>query len=126
MRRKTLIINNISLLLFVLSSLSLLVIPFINQNNELTKAAYIDAGVFWIGLISGILLQISAAMISKKSENKRTYKERKMIIPIIVFTLVFVLIICFLKKNVLLTALDMGMLLFSIELYFYLKRGDSV
>lgn len=128
MRRKILVLNNISGVFFFLSSVSLLGVPFLDQSNGLPTIAYLLAGLFWIGLLTGIGVQlaISGMMKKMKDKKKRTYKQRKMLIPIAFFVLLFILIMCFWKTSVVLISIDIALLLFSIEIYFYLKRRYSV
>ena len=130
MKRKILMINNWSIASFFLSSASLLGIPFlkVEPDETLPPGAYVVAALFWFGLLLGILFQIIAAVIWKKSSEtkKRTYRERRMLIPIVLLAIVFVLILCFWKSSLLCTVLAFALLLFSIEIYFYLKRRYSV
>ena len=130
MKRKILMINNWSIASFFLSSASLLGIPFlkVEPDETLPPGAYVVAELFWFGLLLGILFQIIAAVIWKKSgeTKKRTYRERRMLIPIVLLAIVFVLILCFWKSSLLCTVLAFALLLFSIEIYFYLKRRYSV
>ena len=128
MRRKILVLNNISGVFFFLSSVSLLGVPFLDQSDGLPAIAYLLAGLFWIGLLTGIGVQlvISGMMKKMKDKKKRTYKQRKMLIPIALFVLLFILIMCFWKTSVVLISTDIALLLFSIEIYFYLKRRYSV
>jgi len=128
MRRKILVLNNISGVFFFLSSVSLLGVPFLDQSNGLPVIAYLLAGLFWIGLLTGIGVQlvISGMMKKMKDKKKRPYKQRKMLIPIAFFVLLFILIMCFWKTSVVLISIDIALLLFSIEIYFYLKRRYSV
>ncbi len=128
MRRKILVLNNISGVFFFLSSVSLLGVPFLDQSNGLPVIAYLLAGLFWIGLLTGIGVQlvISGMMKKMKDKKKRPYKRRKMLIPIAFFVLLFILIMCFWKTSVVLISTDIALLLFSIEIYFYLKRRYSV
>lgn len=128
MRRKILVLNNISGVFFFLSSISLLGVPFLDQSNGLPMIAYLLAGLFWIGMLTGIGVQlvISGMMKKMKDKTKRTYKQRKMLIPIAFFALLFILIMCFWKTSVVLISIDIALLLFSIEIYFYLKRRYSV
>lgn len=128
MRRKILVLNNISGAFFFLSSVSLLGIPFLGQSNELPAIAYLLAGSFWTGLLTGtgIQLVLSAMMKKVKYNKKRTYKQRRMLIPIALFVLLFILIMCFRKTDVVLVSIDIALLLFSTEIYFYLKRRYSV
>lgn len=128
MRRKVLILNNLSLFFFCLSSGSILGIPFLDLSSGFPIIAYFIAGLFWAGLLIGIGLQLFGMSILKKSKEKkkRTYKERKMLIPIVIFLLLFIFIMIFWENSVTLTSIDLAFLLFSIETYFYFKRRYSV
>ncbi len=122
MRTKAKCANNISIIFFLFSSSSLLVIPFTKINDELTTVAYCTAGVFWIGLILGIAFQVMASVMSKKLKKKKTPKLRRMMIPIGVFSVLLVLILLIGKKSIILLSVDLALLLMSIELYIYLRR----
>lgn len=128
MRRKILVLNDISGVFFFLSTVSLLGIPFLDQSNGLPLIAYFLAGLFWSGLLIGIGLQVLISVMLKrmKGKRKRAHRQRKMLIPIVVFFVFFILIMCFWKKSVVLISIDIALLLFSIEIYFYLKRRYSV
>lgn len=128
MRRKILVLNNISGLFFFLSSVSLLGIPFLDQSNGLPRIAYFLAGIFWTGLLMGIALQvlISAMLKRMKGKKKKALRQRKMLIPIAILTVSFILIMLFWKKSVVLISINIALLLFSIEIYYYLKRRYSV
>lgn len=128
MKRKILLLNDISGVFFFISSASLIGIPFLDSCNGFSIAAYFFAGLFWIGLLIGIGLQFIISFISKKMSIKeeRTHKKRKMLVPVAVFLVLFALIMCFLKKSVALISIDIALLLFSIEIYFYMKRRNSV
>lgn len=128
MKQKILAVNNISGILFFISSMSLLIFPFLEQENGLPVIAFIIAGIFWICLLFGSALQVLASMMIKrlKQKRKKAYIERKLAIPISVFAVILILILCFFKNNLLFLAIDAALLLSSIELYFYLKRRNSV
>ncbi|MCR4645624.1 MAG: hypothetical protein K5695_09490 [Oscillospiraceae bacterium] len=128
MKQKIRMANNWSIACFFLSSASLLGIPFLNlgEDETLPLGAYVISVLFWSGLLLGILLQIVTAVMQKKSggKKKKTHRERRMLIPIAVFMIVFVLLLCFLKSSLLCLVIDLALLLFSIEIYFYLKRRN--
>lgn len=122
MKKKVGTINNVSIMFYVLSSISLLIIPFINQDSGLNTLAYCTAGVFWSGLIIGSVLQIIASFMGKKLTKKKTYKARRLLIPIAVFSILLILILCIGKQSVMLLSIDLALLLMSIELYIFLRR----
>ncbi|MBE6843105.1 MAG: hypothetical protein E7510_09805 [Ruminococcus sp.] len=128
MRQKILKINNYSIIAFFISSFSLLGIPFINQDGKLPKGAYIIALLFWIALISGIVLQIVAGSMWQKFNKKKgkSKKNRMFLIPIACFFIFLVLTILIWGKNIVLVSVNLALLLFSIEIYFYFKRRCSV
>lgn len=128
MKRKMLLVNNYSIVCFFVSSFSLFGVPLINLDDELPKVAYIIAILFWLGLILGILLQlISYSMWKKiKQSKKKEHRERKLLIPVLVFLVLFFVIFMFWNKSVVLISIDLALTLFSIEIYFYFKRRYSV
>lgn len=128
MKRRMLLINNCSIVFFFISSCSLLGVPLINLDDELPKIAYIIALLFWLGLIIGVSLQMAAWSMCKKIKNKRkkTYRERKILIPFATFLILFFVILLFWNKSVVLISVDLALTLFSIEFYFYFKRRYSV
>ena len=128
MKRRILALNDISGVFFFLSSASLFGVPFLDQSNGLPPIAYFLADLFWLGLLIGVGMQLIISAMLKKISGKRnrTHKERRMLIPITVFLVLFILIICFWKKSVVLISIDLALLLFSIEIYFYMKRRNSV
>lgn len=126
MREKILKKNKISFISFFLSSFSLLGIPFLNLNDEISVLGYVVAVIFWLGLLTGIGLQFSIAMIAKKTKVSRTYKERRALVSTVVFLILFILIRCFFEKSIVLMSIDIAFLLFSSEMYFYLKWRYSI
>lgn len=128
MKQRIFILNNISGISFLISSLTLIGIPFLNLKNGFSVIAYLLAGLFWTGLLAGVILQIITAQMSKKikSRKRKTHKERRMIIPFSVFFLIFLLILVFLKESVVLMSIDLACMLFSIEMFFYMKRRYNI
>lgn len=128
MKRRMLLINNCSIVFFFISSCSLLGVPLINLDDELPKIAYIIALLFWLGLIVGISLQMTAWFMCKKikSKKKKICRARKLLIPFATFLILFFVILLFWNKSVVLISVDLALTLFSIEFYFYFKRRYSV
>lgn len=132
MRRKMVFLNNISIICFFLSSASIMGVPFLNMDNEFPKAAYFLAGLFWAGLISGLILQIAVWIWSKKNkqqnkkEEKKIRKERPFLIYFGVFFLLFLLILLFCRESITLMSIDLACMLFSIEMFFYMKRRYKI
>lgn len=126
MKRKILMKNKISCISFFLSSFSLLGIPFLNLNGEIPVLGYVLAVVFWTGLLTGIVLQVSIAAMASKIKMSRTYKERRALVLAAFFLILFILIRCFFEKSIVLMSIDIAFLLFSSEMYFYLKWRYSI
>ncbi len=128
MKQKILQINNYSIIAFFISSFSLLGSPFINLESELPKGAYIIASLFWLGLISGIVLQlVSYSMWRKFKRSKaKSKKSRIFLIPVVCCLFFLILVMMIWEKNVILVSINLALLLFSIEVYFYFKRRYSV
>lgn len=124
MKRNASLANNASAVCFALSSLSLLLIPFLDLGSGLPKAAFWIAGVFWGGLLAGILLQIAAARGQRKAETPHGGKARRMLIPAAVLALLLIVMLCLRTKSVRLFSADLALLLMSVELYFYLRRRE--
>ena len=108
--------NHLSIFFFGLSSGSLFGIPFLNLEDGFS------------GLLLGIGLQLLGATVLKKhAETKKpTGKEKWMGIPVVFFLFLLIMILCFWKNSVTLISMDLALLLFSIETYFYLKRRGRV
>ncbi|MBQ5335224.1 MAG: hypothetical protein J6Z45_04675 [Oscillospiraceae bacterium] len=126
MNRTAKLANQASVICFALSSASLLLIPFLEIGEELPRPAYWIAGIFWGGLLAGILLQITAAAKSRDAEKKPCRKARLMLIPAAVFALLLIVILLMQSKSVILLSADLALLLMSVELYFYLRRRDRI
>ena len=126
MKQKILLLNHISAIMFFLSSFSLLGIPFLNLENEIPVSGYLIAVIFWLCLLSGVVLQIFIALMAKKIETKRTQKEKRIFIITAFFLVLFILLVRFFEKNILLMSIDIAFLLFSIEMYFCLKWRYSI
>lgn len=120
--------NHLSIFFFGLSSGSLFGIPFLNLEHGFSGVAYFLAAIFWIGLLLGIGLQLLGANALKKhaGTKKPTGKEKWMGIPVLFFLFLLIMILCFWKNSIALISMDLALLLFSIETYFYLKRRGRV
>ena len=76
---------------------------------------------------AGIALQVIASRMAYKTQTKKNHKINRLImIPIILFAIMLLMLLCFWKNSVLLIAIDIALLFSSIELLFYLKRRNSV
>ena len=95
------IFNGVSGICFLLSSASLLFIPFLNLEDEFPAVAYYLAGTFWGGLIVGIALQILLWSICRKRQKNRNLKKLKLITAILfgAFVLSGIIIFCSFSNN---------------------------
>lgn len=126
MKEKILLLNRISVITFFLSSFSILGIPFLKLDNGIPMLGYFIAILFWVGLLTGAVLQVVIAIMAKKIKTEQTHKERWIFVVTAVFLILFILIACFFEKNIVLISFDIAVLIFSIEMYFYLKWRYSV
>lgn len=85
------VFNIISGVLFFISSSSLLIIPFLDFDDNLSVSAYAVALLFWGGSISGIIIQIILFVTCKKYTKVKESKTRQ-IVGVIFLISVFVLI----------------------------------
>ena len=121
------ILNIISGILFLISSLSLLAIPFLNLDERFPAEAYVLAGLFWFGLINGMVLQIIISVVCKKL--KKPKKKRLHIIIGIVFLISLLSIIpvfLFFTDNEFILPINLSIILLSAEMYFVVKRMECL
>ena len=71
------VLNIISGVLFFISSSSLLIIPFLDFDDNLSVSAYAVALLFWGGSISGIIIQIILFVTCKSILKSRSRKQDK-------------------------------------------------
>lgn len=121
------VLNIISEICFFISSSGLLVIPFLDFEDSLSAAAYIVASLFWGGSISGIIIQIILFVTCKKYTKVKKSKTRQ-IVGVIFLISVFVLIpiMAFWRDNEFALSINLFLLLFSIEIYFVIKRMECL
>lgn len=121
------VLNIISEICFFISSSGLLVIPFLDFEDSLSAAAYIVASLFWGGLILGIIIQIILFVTCKKYTKVKESKTRQ-IVGVIFLISVFVLIpiMAFWRDNEFALSINLFLLLFSIEIYFVIKRMECL
>lgn len=121
------VLNIISGVLFFISSSSLLIIPFLDFDDNLSISAYAVALLFWGGSISGIIIQIILFVTCKKYTKVKKSKTRQ-IVGVIFLISVFVLIpiMAFWRDNEFALSINLFLLLFSIEIYFVIKRMECL
>lgn len=92
------ILNMISAVSFLISSINLLIIPFISHKEELPVIAYVVASVFWLGLISGLCIQMLLTVNCKRLNLKSNDKKHKVLY--IIAAVAFLLVIIFVLMNI--------------------------
>ena len=116
------IFNVLSVIFFFISSFSLLLLPFSTDNGVITSLGYITAGIFWAGLILGILIQIIANKICQNLKKTDTRFNKIAMISSGIFFCMFIIILIFFKKNIWLLSIDIALMFFCFELYFIRKK----
>lgn len=113
----------LSITSFLISSLSILFIPFVTTEDGMNNWGYIIAVVFWIGLISGIIFAIimNRSVKNKRKNNKSKKKKVYLTIGFILFLLLIIEIIFF-NQNTMLMSINIACMLFDFELYFIEKE----
>ena len=77
-RRAARILNNISILCFVISSLIMVLMPLTGNSNR-PAVAYIPGIVFWLGLLGGVLFYSLSVWKLKSSDTYRRFEEERRI-----------------------------------------------
>lgn len=104
--KKLLILNRISGGSFLVSSLCLLVIPFLDISNGMTLLAYITASVFWAGLLAGVIMQLCLYVKCKKISRKKASKKLWLLYAGSVSALLLLIIVTALNfKNIFIVSL---------------------
>ena len=121
------VLNIISEVLFLVSSLGLLVIPFLDFNDSLSAAAYVVASLFWGGLVFGIIIQIMLLVICKKTAKAKKSKTRRMVgITFLISVIILIPVLTFCNDNEFILPINLFLILFSVETYFVLKRMECL
>lgn len=121
-KKKLFRINRLSGLSFLISSLSLLVIPFLNTGNGLTASAYVIAALFWIGLLLGSGLQIFLS-VKCKGMKKKKWKNQKIFYIVSAAAFILLIILVILRINIMfLIALMLFVSILSIEAASVIKK----
>ena len=116
------IFNVLSVIFFLISSFSITLIPFSTDKGEITPLGCITAGIFWLGLIFGILFQIVASILFRNKKRVSTrFNKITIIISGILFCM-FLVILIFFGKNIWLMSIDIALMIFCFEMYFIKKR----
>ena len=116
------IFNVLSVIFFLISSFSITLIPFSTDKGEITSLGYITAGIFWLGLIFGILFQIVASILFRNKKRVSTRFNKITIIISGILFCTFLVILIFFGKNIWLMSIDIALMIFCFEMYFIKKR----
>lgn len=120
-------LNIISEILFLASSSSLFVIPFLDFNDSLSAAAYVVASLFWGGLIFGIIIQIMLFVICQKTTKSKKSKTRLMVgITFLISAIILIPVLVLCSDNEFILSINLFLILFSAETYFVLKRMERL
>lgn len=99
MLKKLNTMNVISAALFFVSSVSLLFIPWLKTGNGASKASYMIALFFWIGLLCGIALQICLIIKCKELKKNKNTKKQRLPLFIAAVSFLFLMILVIIKSN---------------------------
>lgn len=120
-------LNIISEVLFFISSSGLLVIPFLNFEDDLSAAAYVVALLFWGGLILGIIIQIILFVTCKKHTKVKRSKTRRTVgVIFLISVIVLIPVMVFCSDNNFILPINLFLILFSAETYFVIKRMECL
>ncbi len=120
-------LNIISEVLFFISSSGLLVIPFLNFEDDLSAAAYVVASLFWGGLILGIIIQIILFVTCKKHTKVKRSKTRRTVgVIFLISVIVLIPVMVFCSDNNFILPINLFLILFSAETYFVIKRMECL
>ena len=122
------IFNGISAICFLVSSASLLYIPFLDLEGEFPTLAYYLAGTFWGGLVVGIVLQILLWSICRKRQKNRNLKKLKLITAILfgAFVLSGIIIFCSFSNNAYALPINLFAVVLTAETYFVINRMECL
>ncbi len=118
------ILNILSGVAFFISSVCLLSIPFLDLKEGFTVTAFVFAGLFWGGLLSGLVLQIILANACRKLPVIRNNKRILRIIGIAFLLLLVAIIpvIVFFNDNRFVLPINLFAVFMSAEAYCVIRR----
>ena len=115
-------LNKISTVCFLVSSGSLIGIPFLNFQNGMPTGAYMIACMFWLGLIGGCGIRVKMlGMVKKMDIKKKPYNKKTLNILTVIFAVLFIIILIFKRDSLALMSIDVACFLFTVEMYFFMK-----
>ncbi len=120
------VLNVISGVLFFCSSLSLLLIPFLS-NDEISIAEFAVATMFWVGLLAGTVIQIMLFLNCKKQPKTPKTKARRTIeILFFMSCMGIVPTMLFFNKNEFVLPINLFFILIFAQTSFVLKRMEDL
>lgn len=98
--RRMQIVNIISAVVFLISSLCLFLIPHIDLTHGLPQRAYIVAAVFWLGLLIGTGLQIYLKIKCQKMKlDRKSGMHRILYVVALLAFVVFIMLVVMRSQN---------------------------
>ncbi|MDE6784861.1 MAG: hypothetical protein K2J26_05760 [Ruminococcus sp.] len=123
MSNKMKTLNSLSAVAFVISSLSLLMIPFIEIGDDLPKEAYAIAAFFWVGFLVGAVIQLYLLLECKKMKLKNKYTAHRIPLLISAVSFIILLMLIILKSSSKLAVIiSLFMTILSLQLSAVIKR----
>lgn len=116
------LMNFVSGISFLVSSASLLVIPFIKFDRELPLIAYAVAFAFWTGLVVGIIIQIFLAIKCKRMSLKSNDKKHRLLYIIAFIALVLVVVFSVFNSSNFAVVTSLSLFLLSMQEALVIKR----
>lgn len=117
------ILNVLSGSLFFISSASLLSVPFLDLKKGFNAITYILAGVFWFGLIFGIVIQIILANMCRGLPTKKDNKLYRIIgKAFLVLLIALIPVIMLFNNNRFVLPVNLFLLVLSAEAYWVLRQ----
>lgn len=119
------IMNITSGILFLISSLTLLTIPFADTDNDASLGIYVFAMLFWSGLISGITLQIILAIYCRNYRKKGLSKICRILGCVFLASIILIIpVLVFFNNNLFILPIDLFVVFLSAEIFFVIKRKE--
>lgn len=127
MVKKMRIMNFVSAVSFLLSSLCLLFIPFVNLTDGLPRYAYAIAAAFWLGLFVGTILQIYLKIKCRKMKLKNSDRWHKFlyVVALLAFT-IFVVLAVLKSRNSIAVVGSLFCAIVSIQSTAIIKRKECL
>lgn len=121
-------LNIFSGICFLISSATILLIPFLDTNSEKNNVTHTIAIIFWIFLLVGIWTQVFLLIRTRKHKIHKNLKTYKLIaVGIAICSLIFMTIaISFFSTNLIALPVILFVFLISIESYSVICRMEKL